>query len=78
MRESRKLTHLEVDKITFSITSLDQEQRQLVRQHIYDILARTNGLIYKESFHRELEKLRHDNTISEIDLHGIEHAFLEE
>jgi hypothetical protein len=78
MRESRKLTHEEVDKITYHISSLSQEERQLVRQHIYDILARTGGIIYRESFHQELEKLRHGDAISDIDLHGIEHAFLEE
>lgn len=78
MRDSRKLTHVEVDKITYGISSLDQKRRQLVREHIYAILARSDDTIYRQSFVQELMKLRRENAISDIEIRDIERAFLEE
>jgi hypothetical protein len=63
------LTEEQVKKITFSIDTLNQEEREVVRELLYRIRA---GGIYREGLHRELLKLREKHLISEIDMKEIE------
>ena len=71
---SRKFTNKQIEELTFGIESLDQAQRQRVRDHLHRLLAKTGGTLYRQSTHLELMKMRHENVISEIDLHNIDEA----
>lgn len=72
---SRRFTKEQIDKITFRLSSLDQHQRELVRDHLHRLHDRTEGLFYKESFHRELMDMQHSGELSEIDVHALTEAF---
>ncbi len=68
----------EIKEITFGIASLDQHQRELVRQRIYQLHDREGGKLGKYSLHMELLKMRGAYEISEVDRHNIESAFFGE
>jgi hypothetical protein len=75
MSDSRQVSRLQIDQITYGISSLDQARRDLVRQHLYALHDRGGGTLYKEGIHRELVQLLESDKISEIEFHDVERAF---
>ncbi len=72
---SRRFSRQDIDKITFRVSTLDQGQRQQVRDHLYRLHDQNDGLLYKEELHRDLWGMREANEISEIDFHALLKAF---
>jgi hypothetical protein len=77
MSGTAQLTKEQIDKLTFSVASLDGEQRHAVREMLYRLHDRGGGTMYRESLHRELAKLRDEGVISDIDLHSTESAIFQ-
>ncbi len=71
----RKISKEEIKEITFGIASLDQRQRELVRDRLNRLHDREGGQIGRQSLHMELVKMRGAYEISEIDRQNIEDAF---
>jgi hypothetical protein len=72
---SRRFSKEQIDKITFHLSSLDQHQRELAREHLHRLHDKTGGLFYKESFRRDLMEMLHSGELSEIDVHALQEAF---
>ena len=67
----KHLTDHEIQKFTFQMKTLDQNQREIVR----DLLNRLqSGGIGELELKKELQKLRQERQISEIDRRAIEEA----
>lgn len=77
MSEPKKYTKEQVDKMMFKISSLDQHQREAMREHLHQLLAHGGGILYKESTHLALLKMQHAGQISEIDRQNVEDALFD-
>jgi hypothetical protein len=73
--DSKRYTRQDIDKMTFHVSSLDQGQRQRVRDLLYRLHDQNDGVLYKEETHRELWAMREANDISETDFHAVLKAF---
>lgn len=71
----KKFTHEQIKELTFKISSLDGQQRELVRQRLYQLHDQLGGMISRRTLHLELLKMKDAFQISEVDMHSIEAAF---
>lgn len=74
MQDSVRISREQIDKTTFAIASLDAKQRHAVREVLYRLHDKTDGILYRESCHRELVKLWESGAISEGEFHAVESA----
>jgi hypothetical protein len=74
MNDPRKFTKEQVDKMIFKISSLDQHQREVMRDHLHKLLDHGGGTLYDESTHLALMKMQNAGKISEIDRQNVEDA----
>ena len=71
----KQFTREEIKEVTFGISSLDQKQRETVRDRLYHLHDLYSGRISRRTLHLELVKMRQAYQISELDQHNIEAAF---
>lgn len=71
----KQFTKEQIKNLTFGISSLDQKQRELVREKLLRLHDLKSGRISRRTLHLELLKMRQSYQISEIDQHNIEAAF---
>jgi len=71
----KKFTHEQIKEMTFNISSLDGQQREQVREHLYRLHDQLGGMISRRTLHLELLKMKETFQISEVDMHNIETAF---
>jgi len=69
-----RITREEIKGLTFGIASLDQRQREAVRQLLVKLHDAHAGLIYPRDLHLALMKMQQSYVISEIDRHNVEAA----
>ncbi len=69
------ITKEQIKQITFGISSLDQHQREKVREHLFRLHDQEGGRIGRHALHLELLKMRGAYEISELDRQNIENAF---
>lgn len=69
-----RLAKEEIKELTFGISSLDQHQREAVRQLLVRLHDTHSGLIYPRELHLALMKLQQTYVISEIDRQNVEAA----
>ena len=74
MSDAKKFTKEQADKMLFHVSSLDQTQRDTMKEHLHRLLDHGGGTLYKQSFHLELLKMQHAGELSEIDVHSVEKA----
>lgn len=72
--QSIKLTHEQIKKLTFDISSLSQVQRELIRHVLMQLHDQTGGTIWHDKLHKELIRMKNEGEISDIDLRGVEDA----
>ena len=70
--DSKRLTTEEIKKLAFGIASLNQDQRETVRQTLHRLAS--DGTVWRRELHLELRKLKEAGTISEIDRKAVEAA----
>jgi hypothetical protein len=71
-----RLTKEGIKELTFGISSLDQRQREAVRQMLVRLHDANSGLVYPRDLHLALMKMQQAYVISEIDRHNVEAAIL--
>lgn len=71
----RQFTREQIKEVTFSIASLDQKQRELVRDRLYHLHDLNSGRISRRTLHLELVKMKQAYQISELDRQNVEAAF---
>lgn len=71
----KQFTREEIKELTFSISSLDQKQRETVRDRLYHLHDLNSGRISRRTLHLELIKMKQAYLISELDQRNIEAAF---
>lgn len=71
----KKFTHEQIKELTFKVSSLDGQQREQVREHLYRLHDQLGGMISKRTLHLELMKMKAEFELSEVDVQGIEQAF---
>ena len=69
-----RLDKQEIKELTFGISSLDQRQREAVRQMLFKLHGAHAGLIYPRDLHLALMKMQQSYVISELDRHNVEAA----
>jgi len=63
-----------IKELTFGISSLDQRQREAVRQMLVRLHDAHDGLVYPRDLRLALMKMQQSYVISEIDRHNVEAA----
>jgi len=71
-----RITKEQIKELTFGISSLDQRQRDAVRQSLTKLHDAHGGLIYPRDLHLALMKMQQSYVISEIDRQNVEDAVL--
>ncbi|MFA5854451.1 MAG: hypothetical protein WC866_05225 [Patescibacteria group bacterium] len=69
-----RLSREEIKKLVYEISSLNQEQRALVREFLERLAHSSDGHISPEELRKELSHQRAEHTISEIDAKAITRA----
>jgi hypothetical protein len=69
-----RLTREEIKKLVYEISSLNQEQRTLVKELLERLAHSSDGHISPEELRKELSRQRAEHTISEIDAKAITNA----
>jgi hypothetical protein len=70
----KKLTSLEIKKITQHISSLDQKQKKAVQAELKKLKAKGGGVLYEKSLDKKLMELRRSGTLSEIDRQNLKNS----
>jgi hypothetical protein len=76
--EPKRLNSAEIKKIVSSVHSLDQHQKELMRDLLAGFAHSGDGKVSTDELHRELYKLRQAGEISEFDAKSIEGAVFSE
>jgi hypothetical protein len=71
----KKFTHEQIKELTFKVSTLDGQQREQVREHLYRLHDQLGGMISRRTLHLELMKMKGEFELSDVDIHGIEQAF---
>ena len=69
-----KLTREQIKKLVYGIGSLNQDQRELIKETLERLAHSSDGHISTEELRKELSHLRADYKISEIDAKAITSA----
>lgn len=73
-----RLTREEIKKLVYGLKSLDEDQRELVRETLDRLAHSSDGRISPEELRKELADLRRAYEISEIDADAITSAVFPE
>ncbi len=69
-----RLTREQIKKLVYGIGSLNQDQRELIKETLERLAHSSDGHISTEELRKELSRLRADYKISEIDAKAITSA----
>jgi len=72
--DPKRFTREQLKELTFTLQFRDQQQRDLVRQKLFQLHDLHDGLIYRRDLHLELLKMQETYEISDVERQHVEAA----